>query len=160
MTDSRDEADCPHGFIGAWHCADCLREHVESLSRQLAEAQASEQAWKIIAKQADRWDKLPQSEKEAALHKALEDTFAELIEAQGEVEWGKELLRAARGWLQQHNIPYPDEIDDALSTTVPPRRLENRDDADGLPRCDCGHLFEICNHPNCPLGGGQVGEPR
>jgi hypothetical protein len=21
------------------------------------------------------------------------------------------------------------------------------------PRCDCGHLFEICNHPNCPCGG-------
>lgn len=21
-------------------------------------------------------------------------------------------------------------------------------------RCDCGHLFEICNHPNCALGGG------
>lgn len=20
-------------------------------------------------------------------------------------------------------------------------------------RCDCGHLFEICNHPCCPNGG-------
>lgn len=20
---------------------------------------------------------------------------------------------------------------------------------DDLPRCDCGHLFEICSHPNC-----------
>jgi hypothetical protein len=23
---------------------------------------------------------------------------------------------------------------------------------DGLPRCDCGHLFEICNAPNCEYG--------
>jgi hypothetical protein len=23
------------------------------------------------------------------------------------------------------------------------------------PRCDCGHLFEICNHPNCPCGSGE-----
>jgi hypothetical protein len=22
-------------------------------------------------------------------------------------------------------------------------------DQDHLPRCDCGHLFEICNSPNC-----------
>lgn len=23
---------------------------------------------------------------------------------------------------------------------------------DHEPRCDCGHLFEICNCPNCPNG--------
>lgn len=23
---------------------------------------------------------------------------------------------------------------------------------DNEPRCDCGHLFEICNHPNCETG--------
>jgi hypothetical protein len=23
------------------------------------------------------------------------------------------------------------------------------------PRCDCGHMFEICNHPNCALGDAQ-----
>lgn len=23
---------------------------------------------------------------------------------------------------------------------------------DNSPRCDCGHLFEICDHPRCPLG--------
>jgi hypothetical protein len=22
-------------------------------------------------------------------------------------------------------------------------------------RCECGHLFEICNHPNCALGDAQ-----
>lgn len=23
---------------------------------------------------------------------------------------------------------------------------------DNEPRCDCGYLFEICNHPNCESG--------
>jgi hypothetical protein len=34
---------------------------------------------------------------------------------------------------------------------------------DNLPRCDCGHLFEICNHPNCTNGiddGSYTGDPR
>lgn len=26
---------------------------------------------------------------------------------------------------------------------------------DHSPRCDCGHLFEICDHPRCPLGGDE-----
>jgi len=27
------------------------------------------------------------------------------------------------------------------------RQIEQR--VNDLPRCDCGHLFEICSHPNC-----------
>lgn len=27
-----------------------------------------------------------------------------------------------------------------------------KSDVDHSPRCDCGHLMETCNHPNCPLG--------
>jgi hypothetical protein len=28
---------------------------------------------------------------------------------------------------------------------------EPKGDPDLLPRCDCGHLFEICDHPNLPV---------
>lgn len=27
---------------------------------------------------------------------------------------------------------------------------------DNDPRCDCGHLFEICNHPNCSQPSPQA----
>lgn len=35
----------------------------------------------------------------------------------------------------------PLSMDDAADLS---RRM-----SDNLPRCDCGHLFEICSHPNC-----------
>lgn len=34
------------------------------------------------------------------------------------------------------------------------------DPRDSLPRCDCGHLFEICNHPNCSNGAGPDHETK
>jgi len=47
------------------------------LRREIKRLRASEQAWKIIAKQNDKWNALPKSEKEAALQKALDEAIAE-----------------------------------------------------------------------------------
>jgi len=44
---------------------------------EIVRLRASEQAWKLIAKQNDKWNALPQSEKEAALQRALNDAIAE-----------------------------------------------------------------------------------
>ena len=44
-----------------------------------------------------------------------------------------------------------------LGEQVRPRLLLRDHSAPGhLPRCDCGHLFEICDHPNCPNGGDDA----
>ena len=49
-----------------------------AFEKENARLRASEQAWKIIAKQNDKWNALPQSEKEAALQEALNATTREL----------------------------------------------------------------------------------
>ena len=47
---------------------------------------ADRDAWKIIAKQNGDWNRLPQSEKEATLQKALDATMAENIRLQDELD--------------------------------------------------------------------------
>lgn len=58
---------------------------------EIERLRASEQAWKIIAKQNDQWNALPQSQKEDALDKALTAEVASGIEKDSEIE----RLRAA-----------------------------------------------------------------
>lgn len=60
---------------------------------EIERLQASEEAWKIIAKQNDKWNALPQAEKEAALQKALEDTTADCLKAEETVDRIKAWLR-------------------------------------------------------------------
>lgn len=78
--------DCKCG-----HCALVPDEMVARAADEIERLQASDLAWKMIAKQEARWNDLPQSEKEAALAKALESTIADFCLAEDEVE----RLRAA-----------------------------------------------------------------
>jgi hypothetical protein len=55
-------------------------------------------------------------------------------------EWNED------GWGEPKGDSYPDPADRWEGWPDPPMRI------DSLPRCDCGHLFEICDHPNCPCG--------
>lgn len=67
-----------------------------------------------------------------------------------------EVLPAGVGYLLS-----PDCVHESMIFDEPTRRtflrialpVDNWDDEkeepDHLPRCDCGHLFEICSHPNC-----------
>jgi hypothetical protein len=59
---------------------------LEEANKEIDRLRASELAWKLIAKQNDRWNKLPQSEKEEALQKALDDTTAELCKLEADLE--------------------------------------------------------------------------
>jgi hypothetical protein len=58
------------------------QQHAESqhllllYEQHITHLRASELAWQFIAKQNDRWEALTQSEKEAALHKALDAAVA------------------------------------------------------------------------------------
>jgi hypothetical protein len=64
---------------------------IEAAIEAIEHLRASELAWKLIAKQNDRWNALPQSEKEAALDKALEVAVKESEERFDKIV----LLRAA-----------------------------------------------------------------
>lgn len=48
----------------------------------------------------------------------------------------------------------PEDIVEALvkAGLITREEQSHPGDDDHLPRCDCGHLFEICSKPNCPLG--------
>lgn len=54
--------------------------------REWHKLSASELAWKILYKQESRWSNLPQSEREAALQKALEDEVAAGAAKDDEIE--------------------------------------------------------------------------
>lgn len=63
-----------------------------SLRAEIERLKASELAWKIIAKQNDQWNALPQSEKEAALDKALTDTIEECEQVKSVLERARTIL--------------------------------------------------------------------
>ena len=58
----------------------------EKVKREIERLRASETAWKLIAKHNDRWNALPQTEKEAALQKALESEVADGCAMTAEIE--------------------------------------------------------------------------
>lgn len=65
-------------------------------------------------------------------------------EAEAEIEQQRQLLRAARGLLQHHNILYPDEIDDAIPRWPDSEIALLRAEIERLrTACDC-HPNSIC----------------
>ena len=70
---------------GTIDAADAV-EAVNAIAAEIARLSASELAWKLIAKLDKRWNALPQSEKEAALQKALESAIADLVQAEDKIE--------------------------------------------------------------------------
>lgn len=59
-------------------CGDAIAE-IERLK-------ASALSWELIARHHKRWDELPHSKREAALQKALDETMADLVKAEEEIE--------------------------------------------------------------------------
>ena len=71
----------------------------EKVARGIERLRASEMAWKLIAKYNDRWNALPQTEKEAVLQKALESEVADGCAMTAEIE---RLLAKLRRLLEKH----------------------------------------------------------
>lgn len=70
---------------------------LRSLAAEVERLRSSELAWKIIAKQNNKWNDLPQSEKEAALHKALDTTMAENIQMRDALELAADYIKDCDG---------------------------------------------------------------
>ena len=76
-------------------------EVIDQLQAEIKRLQASETAWKIIAKQNDKWNELPQSEKEAALQKALDSTTEDFVKGEDELDRLRALIAALVAALQR-----------------------------------------------------------
>jgi hypothetical protein len=96
------------------------RIYISEMQAEIKRLQASELAWKIIAKQNDRWSALPQSEKEAALNKALESEVAEGCRKDADIEvQNREIERLRAALLQcKHGAEYCDELGDLIDAAL------------------------------------------
>jgi hypothetical protein len=83
---------------------------------EITRLRASEMAWKLIAKHNSRWNALPQTEKEAALAKALESTTEDFCKGEDEMERLRaqrdQLLVALKGLCEADR----DDLNDSTST--------------------------------------------
>jgi hypothetical protein len=72
---------------------------------------ASHEAWKIIAKQNDHWNALPQNEKEAATEKALDAEIAAHIETQDKLEAALSQATGCERRMREALVPFAKLID-------------------------------------------------
>lgn len=87
---------------------------VKALEAEIKHLRASELAWKIIAKQNDQWNALPQSEKESALNKALESEVAAGIQKDDEIERLRATIEDAIDTLEAMDLHADNPLYDRL----------------------------------------------